>query len=84
MRLRKRLAALVAALFGPSGIQRDELLMLIGLALVATGAWQVWRPGAFLAPGLVLLWLALPARAPFVLRPPESQVVKPPTRRRAS
>jgi hypothetical protein len=46
-----------------------EALLLISLALIAFGFWLFWRPGAFLAPGVVLLWLAVASNAAFVLRP---------------
>ena len=51
------------AVFGP-----DELGLLIALALVAGGLWWVWKPGALIVPGLVLLWLFLPVRSEFVER----------------
>jgi len=54
---------LIGRLVGP-----DELALVTGLVLVAIGFWDLWRPGAFLVPGAVLLWLALPARYPFVTR----------------
>lgn len=63
---------LVKGVVGP-----DELVLLAGLALVADGLWQVWRPGAFLAPGVVLVWIALPERKPFIERRPQ-----PPAKRR--
>jgi len=49
-------------------IGRDELVLLLALGLIGAGLWQVWWPGTFIVPGLVLLWLALPSRAPFVAR----------------
>lgn len=48
----------------------DELLLVVALGLIAAGLWQAWKPGAYLVPGLVLLWIVLPARAAFVVRPP--------------
>lgn len=50
-------------------VDRTSVALLFGLALVSVGLWDAWRPGAFLAPGVVLVWLALPARVPFVMRP---------------
>lgn len=47
-------------------VGRDELFILAALLLIATGFWDLWRPGSYLAPGGVLLWLALPTRARFV------------------
>ena len=49
----------------------EELLLLVGLVLVSFGLWSVWKPGAFLVPGAVLVWIALPSRSPFVARPSE-------------
>lgn len=48
----------------------DEVLLVVALLLIAAGMWQVWKPGAYLVPGIVLLWIVLPARAAFVVRPP--------------
>lgn len=48
----------------------DELYLWGGLALVATGFWDVWRPASFIAPGMALIWIAMPQRAPFVHRAP--------------
>lgn len=66
--LYQRSAAFVAALFGPKGLEREELLLIAALALIARGFWLSWRPGAYLVPGLVILWIALPSRASFVAR----------------
>ena len=49
----------------------DEVCLLAALGLIATGFWHLWRPGSFLAPGLVLLWLSLPSRARFIDGPIE-------------
>ena len=51
-----------------SVVGRDELTLLAGLGLVAAGFAEFWRPGAFLFPGLVLVWVALPTRHGFVHR----------------
>ena len=50
-------------------IGRDEVALVVALGLVALGCWDFWRPGAALVPGLVMLWLFLPARRPFVEKP---------------
>lgn len=64
MRERSRLAmAAIATVLGP-----DEIQFWFGLALVAVGFWSVWRPGAYLVPGCVLVWSSLPSRAPFIAR----------------
>lgn len=52
-------------------IGREEIYLLAALLLIAAGFWQLWRPGSFLLPGAVLLWIALPTRARFVERPIE-------------
>lgn len=71
--LRRRVGAAIGrvwlAVRGEIG--RDELFLSWALLLIAVGFWDLWRPGAFLAPGLVLLYVALPTRAPFVDRPIE-------------
>jgi uncharacterized membrane protein YecN with MAPEG domain len=48
----------------------EEIAIYVALALVAAGMWQVWRPGACLVPGAVMLWMYLPQRAAFVERRP--------------
>lgn len=44
----------------------DEILLIVALVLVGAGCWQVWRPAGLIAPGLVLLWIAMPSRAAFI------------------
>ena len=63
-RLRAFWGALRAAV-GP-----DELALGFALTLVSAGAWMVYAPAALLLPGLILVWLALPSRAPFVRSTP--------------
>jgi hypothetical protein len=46
----------------------DEALLLVAVGLIGYGLWDVWRPGAYLVAGVVLLWIVLPARVPFVVR----------------
>lgn len=53
----------------PREIGSDEILIGAGLGLIAAGLWDVWRPGALIVPGAVLVWIGLPQRAPFVSRP---------------
>lgn len=48
----------------------DDVVLILALVLLAIGGGLVWLPAAFLAPGLVLLWLVLPSRAPFIARTP--------------
>jgi hypothetical protein len=47
---------------------RDECLLLIGLGLVAYGLSLVSTSAAFVVPGGVILWVAMPSRSPFVSR----------------
>lgn len=69
---RKTASALnVAAVAVAGEFGRDELYFYGGLALIAAGCWDVWRPGAFLFPGFVLLWVSLPMRTGFVDRSQE-------------
>ena len=49
----------------------DELHFYGALALVAIGCWDLWRPGSFLIPAFVLLWVSTPQRHAFVVRPHE-------------
>lgn len=69
----------IAAVVGP-----DEIQFWLGLALVAAGLWSVWRPGAYLAPGLVLVWSSLPSRAPFIARAREASAPETVHRKRAA
>jgi hypothetical protein len=69
-------AAAIATLIGP-----DEILLALALVLIAAGCWKVWRPAAFLVPGFVLLWIAMPSREAFIARSPT--VTKEKERRRA-
>jgi hypothetical protein len=44
-----------------------ELLLVCALALIARGLLEVWHAGAYLVPGVVLLWIVLPTRHSFVV-----------------
>ena len=59
-----------------AAIGLDEVVVLAALVLIAVGFWQAWRPGAFLVPGLVLLWISLPRRLPFIVRSPDPEKAK--------
>lgn len=49
-------------------IGRDELFLAGGLGLLGYGLWLTpWAPAAFIVPGGVLVWMALPPRRPFVV-----------------
>ena len=77
-RLRKAMAAIGRAVLAVvSAIRgavlfvvssRDEVVVLVGLALVTAALWPRFEQGALLVPGLVLLWVALPTRDGFVAR----------------
>jgi hypothetical protein len=51
----------------------DELVLAAGVILIAIGCWDLWRPGAFLVPGAILVWISLPARTGFIARPSDSE-----------
>lgn len=69
--------AVCAAVFGPNGLGRDEIVILVALGLLAKGFWLAWPPGAYLIPGAILLWLAIPTRARFVTPADEPTRRKP-------
>ena len=58
----------------------DEVLITIGLGLATVGLWTWIGPGALTLPGLVLLWIVVPARQPFISRPADPTA--PPRSRR--
>ena len=64
----RRVAVAVAGEVG-----RDEVMLLVALGLIARGLWEVWPPGVWIAPGVALLWVYLPARVMFVVRPDQKQ-----------
>jgi hypothetical protein len=48
------------------GIDRSDVLVILGLALIAVGFWDLSRPVSLGVPGAVLVWYALPSRPPFL------------------
>ena len=66
-------------------IGADELVLSAGLLLATVALWSAWGPLALLVPGIVLIWVALPTRSVFLVRPvPERRqavVVNPPPKR---
>ena len=66
------MAPLVKAVQSAVGI--DEALFVAALVLLTTGLWSVIGSAALVAPGAVILWVALPSRSPFVVRPGEHRV----------
>ncbi len=78
-----RARSVAAAIAGEFG--RDEVFLYGGLALVAFACWTLgdvvhpaFDAAAVGVPGAVFVWLALPARDPFIKRQP---VLEPPKRR---
>lgn len=69
--MRQRSRAMWAAIRSVIGL--DECLLILALVLVGIGFWQIWKPGAFLVTGLVLLWLTIPSRASFIITPPPDE-----------
>lgn len=63
--IQSRLSAFVAALAS----EREELTVLLGILLVAGGVWTFSHGLALMVAGGILLWIALPQRAPFIVRP---------------
>ena len=54
----------------------DEIILVAALALITCGLWLLAGQATLLAPGFVLLWVALPSRVPFIVRPGVFQQVK--------
>lgn len=59
-----QLARLMAEAF-----DQEDVLLLIGLALLAGGLWLVSHALAFIVPGVVLVWIFLPPRPPLIEAP---------------
>lgn len=74
MALRRFLRSIGVALSAAVGV--EEALIYTALGLMACGCWQVWKPGAYLVPGAVMLWMYLPQRKAFVDREPKALVVR--------
>jgi Na+-transporting methylmalonyl-CoA/oxaloacetate decarboxylase beta subunit len=66
-RLRSGLHALVT-IAARTDIERDDVMILLGLLLVGVGLWRIYQPLALVAIGAVLLWTFLPARPPWIER----------------
>lgn len=47
----------------------DGAILATGLLLLAYGAYLVFPPAGFALPGAILVWITLPARPAFVIRP---------------
>lgn len=48
----------------------DEFFLTMGLVLLTVGLWTLIGWTALVAPGIVLLWIYVPARVPFVAGQP--------------
>lgn len=59
-----------------SEVGRDEVMLLAGLCMVAKGVSMVWAPGAWLVPGLILLWAFMPPRPSFLVGSPAKPTPK--------
>lgn len=58
--------------------QAQEIVLVIGLVLVAVALWPKVGQLALLVPGVVLIWYALPARPPFMEHiPPSTRAPRP-------
>ena len=66
--MRNRLHRAGAAIVAWLGGYLEEFAIAAALILLAVGFWMAWRPGAFIIPALVILWLTIPSRGPFVDR----------------
>lgn len=65
----KMLAALVrAAAVSFTVVGSQELVLAGGLTLLTVGLWSLYGRAALIAPGVVLIWLALPQRSWLVSR----------------
>jgi hypothetical protein len=49
----------------------EELAVGAGLVLITVGLWPPLGISALVVPGAALVYVALPSRLPFVLRPPD-------------
>ena len=49
----------------------EEILLTAAIALAMVAIWPWCGRLSLLVPAVVLLWIALPARAPFLARPPD-------------
>jgi hypothetical protein len=79
-RTRARSGAVAGAVGRVLVSEREELTVLLGIVLLSAGlATAVSPAAAAIVAGLVLLWVGLPQRQPFVKRP---TVIMKPTRRK--
>ena len=67
MRLQQRCRAVGAWLGSILGLA--ECLLLVGVGLVTGALWPAYGRLALLPAGVLLIWIALPSRTAFVVRP---------------
>ena len=51
-----------------SGLGADEVVFIAALLLITAGVWLFVGQASLIAPGVVLLYVALPSRQPFIVR----------------
>lgn len=66
---RRAAAAAAVRVWIGSMLGVDELLLAVALTLVTVGSWPLLGRGALVVPGIVLLWIVLPTRGTFIVRP---------------
>jgi uncharacterized membrane protein len=49
-------------------VELSDVWLILGLTLLAIGLWQVSAAAALAAVGVVLVWIGLPPRPPFMRR----------------
>lgn len=52
-------------------LDAHTVALAVGLLCLSYGAWLVYKPAGFIVFGLTVTWWTLPARPPFVARPPQ-------------
>lgn len=57
-------------------IGADELLIAVALGCGTSAIWPLVGRLALLVPCVVLLWIALPSRTPFITRPPAEKPMR--------
>lgn len=55
---------------------REDVLVILGLAMLGYGLWAVSHSAALIVPGIVLLWMFVPSRPPFIERAPARRDVR--------
>jgi fatty acid desaturase len=50
------------------GVDAQDIMTVLGVGLVAVGAWETWAPLGWIVPGLAMVWYGLPSRPGFIAR----------------